>query len=127
MITGAAVLISNDYELEMIHKATGLANGALLERCGIIVTTLGEKGSTIATRQETIPIPAVSPTVVKDPTGAGDAYRAGFIKGWNLNKNWEECAQMGATVASFAVEKVGTQEHHFTLSMFEQRHGQSAG
>ncbi|GAI59493.1 unnamed protein product, partial [marine sediment metagenome] len=94
----------------------------LLKRTKAIITTLGEKGSRLTTlHQETI-IPAATPTRVSDPTGAGDAYRAGLIKGLVMGKDLEDAAKIGATCASYAVECYGTQEHRFTETEFWKRY-----
>ena len=122
MISGSALLISNDYELEMIGKKTGLDKPRLLERTKAIITTLGDKGSVVATAEREVSIPSVRAARVLDPTGAGDAYRAGLIKGLVSGRPLEEAARLGATCASFAVEHHGTQEHRFTESEFWQRH-----
>jgi adenosine kinase len=122
MISGSAVLISNDYELEMIGKKTGLDKPGLLERTKAIITTLGDKGSVVATAEKEVSIPAVRAARVLDPTGAGDAYRAGLIKGLVAGQSLEEAARVGATCASFAVEHHGTQEHRFTENEFWRRH-----
>lgn len=127
MITGSKMLISNDYELEMIQKNTGLGIYDLIDRCGAVITTLGERGSTVMTRHEKEDIPAVQAKRVVDPTGAGDAYRAGIIKGVVMKKTLVESAQMGSTCASFAVEFYGTQEHHFTQDDFWRRHQRNFG
>jgi adenosine kinase len=122
MISGSAVLISNDYELEMIGKKTGLDKRGLLGLTRAVITTLGDKGSVVATAEEEASIPAVRTGRVLDPTGAGDAYRAGLIKGLVSGQSLQEAARLGATCASFAVEHHGTQEHRFTESEFWQRH-----
>jgi adenosine kinase len=122
MITGARMLVSNDYELEMIMKATGLNPIEILERTPAIVTTLGEKGSLVCTREKETPVPAVQALRVVDPTGAGDAYRAGLIKGIIMGKSLEDAARMGAVCASFAVAHQGTQEHRFTWEDFRKRY-----
>ena len=80
-IDGSMMLITNDYELELIMKNVGLSKTELLQRTGSIVTTLGENGSCVCTPDGKICIPAVKPKKVLDPTGAGDAYRGGLIKG----------------------------------------------
>jgi adenosine kinase len=120
-IEGSNILISNDYELELIVNKTGLDKKTLLKKSSTIITTLGEFGSRISTRDSEIEIPAAKPKEVKDPTGAGDAYRAGLIKGLVQNLDIKQSAEMGSVVASFAVECYGTQEHHFTLPEFEKR------
>ena len=121
MITGSKMLISNDYELEMIKKATGLTIEDLLEKTEVIITTFAEEGSRILSREEEIEIPVAKPEAVIDPTGAGDAYRAGLIKGMVTGKDMATCAKMGAVCASFSVEFNGTQEHQFTVDAFWER------
>jgi len=127
MIDGSNILISNDYELEMIVKATGLANPELLEHTRVIITTLGEDGSTIRTRDDLEEIPVAKADGVADPTGAGDAYRSGLLKGLATGKDLYYAATLGATCASFAVEIQGTQEHRFTKEQFSERHRQNFG
>ena len=122
IITGSDLLISNDYELEMIIQATGLGRDDLLQTTKAIISTLGENGSLLRYPQDEIAIPAVKAAEVLDPTGAGDAYRAGLIKGLVLGKELADAARMGATCASFAVEYHGTQEHSFTEEGFWARH-----
>jgi len=120
-IKGSKILVSNDYELELITNKTGLDRVELLTRTETIVTTLGEQGSRVYTREDEIEIPAAKPREVVDPTGAGDAYRAGLIKGLIQAKNIAECALMGSVCASFAVEHYGTQEYRFSLEEFQER------
>jgi len=122
MLTGCAVLISNDYELEMILKKTALGLEDVIERVGALITTLGEKGAEIRRRGEQTRIPAVSVSQVKDPTGAGDAFRAGLIKGMVDGKDLLDAARIGATCAAYAVEQLGTQEHRFSPEQFWERH-----
>jgi adenosine kinase len=122
MITGSELLISNDYELEMIIQATGLGKGELLERTKAIISTLGENGSLLYSQQDEVAIHAAKALQVLDPTGAGDAYRAGLIKGLVMGKELADAARMGATCASYAVERYGTQEHSFTNEGFWARH-----
>ena len=122
MITDATLFISNDYELEMVTKATGLKKRGLLKKTRTIITTIAEEGSIILTKDGEMKIPAVKADAVVDPTGAGDAFRAGLIKGIVMKKDLTICAQMGATCASFAVEQQGTQEHNFTLDAFWKRY-----
>ncbi len=127
MITGASITISNDYELEMILKKTGWRQADILERCQVLITTMGDKGSLIRRRDEERHIPAVPVRQVVDPTGAGDGYRAGFIKGLVMGKGLVEAAQIGACCASYAVEFYGTQEHTFTQEEFWARYEANFG
>jgi len=120
-IEGARILISNDYELDLIMRKTGLNREALLGRARAIIVTLGELGSKVFTPEGEISVPAVAPRRVEDPTGAGDSYRGGLISGLIRGKDIEQCARMGSVCASFAVESYGTQEYRFTLDEFNQR------
>ncbi|MBI2830996.1 MAG: carbohydrate kinase family protein, partial [Chloroflexi bacterium] len=120
-IDGSLMLVSNDYELEMVINKTGLDKHALLERTQTIITTLGEMGSRVSTREQEIAIPAVKPGKVVDPTGAGDAYRAGLLSGLVKGKDIEQCAMMGSVCASFAIEEYGTQTYSFTMQKFNER------
>ncbi|HEY56222.1 MAG TPA: carbohydrate kinase family protein [Dehalococcoidia bacterium] len=120
-ITGSKILISNDYELELIMTSTGLDREKLLQSTGIIITTLGELGSRVVTADGELVIPAARPRTVVDPTGAGDAYRAGLIKGLVQGKDIRDCAMMGSVCASFAVESYGTQEYRFSPDEFRER------
>ena len=120
-IEGARILISNDYELELIMDKTGLEKSVLLEKTGIIITTLGEKGSRVCTPEGDIDILPAGIRKVLDPTGAGDAYRAGLIKGLVEGKGMREAAMMGSVCAAFAVESYGTQEYFFGPQEFQER------
>jgi adenosine kinase len=121
-IEGAQVLISNDYELELIIAKTGLQKNQLLQRVGAIITTKGEHGSLVTTRSDEISVPAVKPPEgVVDPTGAGDAYRGGLLKGLVTRKDLLQSIKMGAVCASFAIACQGTQAYHFTLETFNRR------
>ena len=127
MATGALALIVNDYELEMFRKKTGLDEAGILEETTTLVTTKGEEGSVILTSKGEEDIPAIPARRVADPTGAGDAYRAGLIKGLILGLPWTIAGRMGAVLASFAVEQQGTQEHQLELADFWERYAGNFG
>ena len=120
-IEGCRILISNDYELDLIMSKTGLTKEVLLRRAGAVIVTLGELGSRVSTLDAELHIPAVKPRKAEDPTGAGDSYRGGLISGLIRGKAIEQCARMGSVCASFAVESYGTQEYSFTLEEFNER------
>ena len=122
MLTGANYLMSNDYELQLIENATKLSQAEIVARAGTVITTLGENGSVIRQGGDEIHIAPCPVTEVKDPTGAGDAFRAGFIKGLTLGKTPAEAARLGSVSAAYAVEKHGTQEHNFTWEEFAARY-----
>ena len=121
-IEGCYILISNDYELEMIFKATGLTKEKILKTGKTIITTLGKEGSLLSTPEGEVSIPAAPERVQNDPTGAGDAYRSGLVKGLVEGRDLETAAKMGTVCGSFAVEHHGTQEHSFTLEEFWERY-----
>ncbi len=120
-ISGCSILISNDYELDLITKKTGLAKEGLLERTKTLITTLGDLGSRVHTASGEIEIPLVKAKQVLDPTGAGDSYRGGLLTGLVHGFDIERCARMGSVCASFAVECYGTQEYRFSEDEFEER------
>jgi adenosine kinase len=127
MLTGSSLLISNDYELEMIVRATGLEKAELFQHTGGVITTFGEHGSLLCTSDQEVKILAARASQVIDPTGAGDAYRAGVIKGLVTGKSLPEAARIGAVCASYAVEHHGTQEHRFSKEEFLSRYEANFG
>lgn len=120
-INGSYMLIANDYEFELIMKITRMDKKRLLLMTKTIITTLGEKGSYISTFEGDTHIPAAKISGIVDPTGAGDAYRAGLLKGHALGRDIETSAKMGAVAAAYAIEKYGTQEHYFSYDDFLSR------
>jgi adenosine kinase len=120
-IDGCRVLISNDYEMDLIMSKTGLDKKALIRRARTIIVTLGERGSRVCSLDGEIKIPAVKPKTVEDPTGAGDSFRGGLISGLARGKDIMQCARMGSACASFAVECYGTQEYRFSPDEFNER------
>lgn len=126
-ISGAYILISNDYELEMIMKITGLEKKDVLGMTGHLITTLGEKGSVISRTDGETTVPVARPDAVVDPTGAGDAYRSGLLKGLADGRDILTAAKMGAVAAAYAIEHYGTQEHAFTFQDFASRYRKNFG
>lgn len=126
-IVGAEILIVNDYELEMVIKSTGMSKEEIVENVAYLITTLGEKGSIVSTRDGETEIGVCPAEEVVDPTGAGDAYRSGLLKGLSMGKTVAEAAKLGAVCATYAVEKLGTQEHSFTMEEFTKRYEEAFG
>ncbi|WP_291319412.1 carbohydrate kinase family protein [Desulfonatronospira sp.] len=122
MINGSYILVANDYELEMIMKNTGKSKADLLEYTENIITTLGEHGCSVLNGGEEVTLPAARVSQVVDPTGAGDGFRAGLIKGLADGRSVSEASKVGLTSAAYAVECHGTQEHYFTSEEFWQRY-----
>jgi adenosine kinase len=126
-IDGSYMLITNDYELELVMKMTGMDKKGLLGMTKTIIATLGENGSLVSNSNSDIRIPAAKISGIIDPTGAGDAYRAGLLKGLTMGKDIETAAKMGAVAAAYAIEKYGTQEHCFSYNEFAERYRSNFG
>lgn len=126
-IKGSFLLIANDYELELIMRISRLGRNGLLSLTKTIITTLGENGSIISTPEGDIKVPPAKVLAIADPTGAGDAYRAGLLKGLVQGKDILTSAKMGAVSATYAIENYGTQEHFFTYEDFLQRYRSNFG
>ncbi|MBI5456657.1 carbohydrate kinase family protein [Candidatus Kaiserbacteria bacterium] len=118
----SSALFVNDYELAMILQKTGWDESEIAARVSVLLVTVGKEGSRVITKDGEIRVPAVPAKEVKDPTGAGDAYRAGYIKGFKAGKNPEECAKLASAVAVYAVESLGTQDHLFTIEELKKRY-----
>jgi len=127
LIGQAKMLIANDYEMKLIQQKTGWNARELFDHVEVVITTLGEQGSIIATKDETIEIKPARAQSVDDPTGAGDAYRAGFLSGYVRGFDLKTCGQMGSVAAIYAVEHYGTQNHDFILEDFERRYQETYG
>lgn len=121
-VLNASIVIGNDYEVSLLIKKTGLTYSKILKNEKILITTLGAKGSIIRSGSSKIIIPPAKVKKVIDPTGAGDAYRAGFMAGFIRGFDIETCGKMGSTAAAFAVETYGTQAHKYTLAQFKLRY-----
>ena len=126
-IKGAKILIGNDYEIGLLSSKLKVKSEKLLENIKILITTLGEKGSIIQTKDQNIRIKAAKPKEVIDPTGAGDAYRAGFLAGYLQGLDLKVCGQMGSVTACYSVEKYGTTTHSFTMDEFQQKYKENYG
>lgn len=126
VIAGAFMLVCNDYEFELICKKTGKTPAEILGMTQYAITTLGDKGSRVQTGGATDHVAAVTPREVVDPTGAGDAFRGGLLKGLSLGKSVLESARIGSAAASFCVEMHGTQAP-FTLEECQKRHWDAFG
>jgi adenosine kinase len=119
---GAWILIGNDYELELIMQRTGRTMDGLLELAEIVVTTLGREGSRIAMSTGVAEIPPAPARRESDPTGAGDAYRAGLVAGLLRGLDIATAGRVASLAATYAVEQVGTVEHSYTSDEFSQRY-----
>lgn len=126
MIDGSKIFICNDYELQLTQEKTSMTIDSLLEKTEILVQTKGEFGSVVILKEhgktKYIDIPVARVKSVKDPTGAGDAYRAGLIKGFFMSdSDIIHAAKIGAVTAAFCVEVYGPQNFNFTPESFNKR------
>ena len=122
LVTGAAYLITNDYEAALIESKTGWSSADVLSRVGVRVTTLGAKGCLIEQAGEAaIEVPVVPEERKADPTGVGDAFRAGFLAARSWGLGLERSAQVGTLVATYVLETVGTQEYALSRESFLTR------
>jgi adenosine kinase len=126
-IAGAHLVICNDYELELIREKTGLGEADILERAGSLVVTRGEHGSSVFTRGRHVDVPSVTPHRIADPTGVGDAYRGGLMKGMAHHADLDVCARLGSVAATYALEHLGGQSHAYTWDEFRARYEQHFG
>lgn len=121
-VEGAHILVCNDYEFEIIRQKTQLEAAHILRHTEAIVVTKGEKGASVMLADRTIDIPAVPPQVIVDPTGVGDAFRGGFMKGLSIGAGWEGAARLGSVAAAYALEHMGGSSHIYTRDDFAERH-----
>ena len=121
-IVGAALVICNDYEFELIRQKTGMNEADILEKSEVLIITKGEKGSSILERGKQTDVPAVEPTRIADPTGVGDAFRGGFMKGLATGAGYDVCAQLGSVAATYALEHLGGSSHAYSHAEFTERY-----
>jgi adenosine kinase len=128
LIDGATYLLTNEYEKELLENKTGLSDPAILERVGVQVTTLGRHGVRITGRDmEPVHVPVAREVQAYDPTGVGDAFRAGFFAGLSWELSLERSAQIGSLLATLVLETIGTQEYTVHAEEFVKRAADSYG
>lgn len=126
-VSGALCFISNDYELALFLRMTDWTMGDLYKCVKIVITTMGADGAVLGVEGDRMLIPAIPVSDVLDPTGAGDAFRAGVLKARAMDLPWDIACQLGATSASFSVQHYGTQEHRFNWDEFCRRYSSAYG
>jgi adenosine kinase len=126
-VEGAFGLFVNEYEFELLQRHTGLSAADICAGVPLVVVTQGAKGAVIYAEGKEFRIRAVKPSHIADPTGVGDAFRAGFVRGFQLGLDWVTCGQMGALAAAYCLEQKGPQSHVFTREEFVQRYRQTFG
>jgi adenosine kinase len=130
-ISGARLVICNDYEFELIRQKTGMGEDDILGQVQSLVITRGEEGCSLLEKDgdaiSRVDVKAVRPHRIVDPTGVGDAFRGGFMKGMAVGRPFKECAQLGSVAATYALEHLGGQGHAYTMKEFGDRYAEHFG
>ncbi len=126
-VTGAHLVICNDYEFELLRQKTGMGEQDVLAQAHALIVTKGEKGSSVLTKDTQVDVPAVEPHTIVDPTGVGDAFRGGLMKGIALGLPYDMAARLGSVAATYALEHLGGQSHAYTWDEFKKRYEQHFG
>jgi adenosine kinase len=121
-IDQATWITLNDYESELMQERTGLSLAQLAERVEALIITLGGNGSKIYTNGQCITIPSAKPKALLDPTGCGDAYRAGLLYGLMNELDWETTGRIASLMGAIKIEHHGTQNHTLDMDDFKQRY-----
>jgi adenosine kinase len=121
----ATYMVMNDYEAQLFQDRTGLTPEQAAELVDAFIITRGGEGSHIYAGEKRVDIPAAKTAQLADPTGCGDAFRAGLIHGILHNKDWETTGRIASLLGAIKIEQKGTQNHHFTMAEFKQRFEQS--
>jgi adenosine kinase len=128
LIEGASYLFLNEYELALAMQKTGWSDSEILERVKYRVVTLGSKGAKVESAAgEFVQVTCPQENSKTDPTGVGDSFRSGFIAGLAWGVSHERCAQLGALIATYVIETLGTQEYRFTNAQFVERFAEAYG
>lgn len=120
-IDGAYAVIMNEYEWQLFGAKTEMTKEEVILKAQHLIITLGEKGSKIFSAAESMVIDPIPVQSAKDPTGCGDAYRAGFIKGMSDGLSLKDAGKIASMAASFCLEEHGTQNHNYSWEEFEKR------
>jgi adenosine kinase len=120
-IRQATWVIVNDYEAELIQERTGLSPQEIAAQCRAYIVTRGAEGSRIHAEGKVIDVPVVAPDRIVDPTGCGDAYRAGIIYGLTHGFDWETTGRLASLIGAIKIAHHGTQSHQFTLEDIQTR------
>ena len=117
----------NDYEWQLMKERTGWDVADVTAKTDALIVTRGGEGSVISTKEQQYEIPSAKPDAIEDPTGCGDAYRAGLLYGLLNGLDWETTGRIASLMGAIKISKHGTQNHHFTRDEFEQRFKASFG
>jgi adenosine kinase len=127
LIEQATWLTLNDYESELMQERTGLSLEEIADKVDALIITLGSQGSKIYAEGGCLHIKAAKPKAIVDPTGCGDAYRAGLLYGLMNEMGWETTGRIASLMGAIKIEHNGTQNHAFTMEGFQQRYFESFG
>ena len=111
----------NDYESQLLQERTGMSESEIMKQVSALIVTRGAEGSVVYTAAETFEIPAVAVADIKDPTGCGDAYRAGLIFGLMNAMDWQTTCRIAYLMGAIKIAHHGTQNHHFTMTEFSDK------
>jgi adenosine kinase len=126
-LKGATIVIVNDYELQLLRQKTGMSERDILVLAKTLIVTRGEDGSSVVTHSGQVDVPAVPPSRIVDPTGVGDAFRGGLMRGIALGLPYGVCAQIGSVAATYALEHMGGLSHAYTWDEFKARYQEHFG
>jgi adenosine kinase len=126
-VSGAKIVIVNDYEFELLRQKTGMSEDDVLGQAEALIVTRGENGCSIYERQGRADVKAVTPHRIVDPTGVGDAFRGGLMKGLASGASYQVSAQLGSVAATYALEHLGGTSHAYTMAEFTRRYEQQFG
>jgi adenosine kinase len=121
-VEGAHAVFCNEYEFELLQKHTGLSAKEIDSFVKLLVVTKGENGAVVKSDEKAYSIPIVPADCICDPTGVGDAFRGGFLRGYRLGLDLQTCGQMGALAATYCIEQKGTTNHFYTPQQFVERY-----
>ena len=121
----AAWVTLNDYEMSLMQNKTGKSPHEIAERVKALIITMGGQGSHIYTKDKRYEIPPVKARAISDPTGCGDAYRAGLLYGILNDMDWDTTGRIASLMGAIKIEKHGTQNHRFTMDEFKERFSES--
>jgi adenosine kinase len=126
-IEQASWVAVNEYEWQMLHQRTGWSEADVAARVDALIVTRGSAGSTIHTHAGSFEIPCAKPRAVVDPTGCGDAYRAGLVHGLLQQRDWPTIGRLGSLMGAIKIESRGPQNHRFTRAEFDRRFQENFG
>ena len=127
LIDGAYIMVMNEYEIQLFLNKTGMPLEEMLSKVQYLIVTRGERGTIVYDRADKIEIPPAKARQIKDPTGAGDAFRGGLLKGLIHSLPIETSVQLASLAGCYAVEHEGTQSYSYSIDEYQQRFKENYG